>query len=111
MSEIAQLPPSVFQRAYRFVNRPYYWYRPSQLAQRLRASEQPGGGLRLVRTGAVLASYAAADVNENFTFLKEYPFSSADLKSVYIDTSTNEPTDLLDVRITDLRLRAETVVE
>jgi FkbM family methyltransferase len=50
MSEIAQLPPSVFQRAYRFVNRPYYWYRPSQLAQRLRASEQPGGGLRLVRT-------------------------------------------------------------
>ncbi len=50
MSEIAQRPPSAIQRAYRFVNRPYYWYRPSQLAQRLRTPEQPGDGLRLVRT-------------------------------------------------------------
>jgi FkbM family methyltransferase len=50
MSEIAQRPPSTVQRAYRFLNRPYYWYRPSQLALRLRAKEEPGGGLRLVRT-------------------------------------------------------------
>ncbi len=50
MSEIAHRPPSAMQRAYRFVNRPYYWYRPSQLALRLRAKDQPGGDLRLVRT-------------------------------------------------------------
>ena len=36
-------------RAYRFVNRPYYWYRPSQLALRLRARDDPDGGPRLVR--------------------------------------------------------------
>jgi FkbM family methyltransferase len=37
------------QRAYRFVNRPYYWYRPSQLALRLRATEDPDGEPRLLR--------------------------------------------------------------
>jgi len=36
-------------RAYRFVNRPYYWYRPSQIALRLRLREDPGSELRLVR--------------------------------------------------------------
>jgi FkbM family methyltransferase len=50
MSELAQRPPSAIQRAYRFVNRPYYWFRPAQLALRLRAKDQPGGELRLVRT-------------------------------------------------------------
>jgi FkbM family methyltransferase len=50
MSEIAQRPLSVMQRAYRFVNRPYYWYRPAQLALRLRDTEQHDGELRLVRS-------------------------------------------------------------
>ena len=36
-------------RAYRFLNRPYYWYRPSQLAVRLRARHDPAGSPRLVR--------------------------------------------------------------
>jgi FkbM family methyltransferase len=37
-------------RAYRFVNRPYYWYRPAQLVQRLRGAPAAGGERRLVRT-------------------------------------------------------------
>jgi FkbM family methyltransferase len=36
--------------AYRFINRPYYWYRPAQLASRLRASPSPDGGPQLLRT-------------------------------------------------------------
>jgi FkbM family methyltransferase len=32
------------------VNRPYYWYRPGQLAHRLRAGRVPGRGPALVRT-------------------------------------------------------------
>lgn len=36
-------------RAYRFMNRPYYWYRPSQLALRLRTPANGGGAPSLVR--------------------------------------------------------------
>jgi FkbM family methyltransferase len=51
MSELAQRRPlSPALRAYRFVNRPYYWYRPSQLAIRLRARTSPDGTPSLVRT-------------------------------------------------------------
>ncbi len=50
MSEIAQRAPSRTLRAYRFVNRPYYWYRPSQLAIRLRTKASPDGSPRLLRT-------------------------------------------------------------
>jgi FkbM family methyltransferase len=37
------------RRAYRFVNRPYYWYRPAQLARRARADAEPDGAPRLMR--------------------------------------------------------------
>jgi FkbM family methyltransferase len=49
MRQIAQRPLSPALRAYRFVNRPYYWYRPSQIVIRLRANTDPNGGPRLVR--------------------------------------------------------------
>jgi FkbM family methyltransferase len=49
MTEIALRPLSPALRAYRFVNRPYYWYRPSQLAIRLRAKPDADRSLRLVR--------------------------------------------------------------
>ncbi len=38
------------RRAYRFLNRPYYVYRPSQLRLRMRAGSDAGGEERLVRT-------------------------------------------------------------
>jgi FkbM family methyltransferase len=50
MIEIAQRPRSPALRVYRFVNRPYYWYRPSQIAIRLRAKANRGGTPRLMRT-------------------------------------------------------------
>jgi len=52
MSQTSQPARSAIQRAYRFVNRPYYWYRPSQLALRLRAGDgqgEPDGAPRLLR--------------------------------------------------------------
>ncbi len=49
MSQIAQRPPSLLMRAYRFVNRPYYWYRPSQLVLRLRPTAKGDGTPLLVR--------------------------------------------------------------
>jgi FkbM family methyltransferase len=49
MSATAQPPFSPLRRAYRFVNRPYYWYRPSQLALRLRAHPSEDGSPQLLR--------------------------------------------------------------
>jgi FkbM family methyltransferase len=50
MSQIAERPLSPALRAYRFVNRPYYWYRPSQIAIRLRVRADSHGSPTLVRT-------------------------------------------------------------
>ncbi len=50
MSQTRQRALSPARRAYRFVNRPYYWWRPSQLALRLRAKPNPDGSPRLLRT-------------------------------------------------------------
>jgi FkbM family methyltransferase len=50
MGELAQRPPTRTLRADRLVDRPYYWYRPSQLAVRLRTKANPNGTPRLVRT-------------------------------------------------------------
>ena len=50
MSEIVQRPHSPALRAYRFINRPYYWYRPSQVAIRLRSKSDGEGAERLLRT-------------------------------------------------------------
>lgn len=50
MNQHVQRPPSLAFRAYRFINRPYYWYRPSQIAVRLRSTTGPGEGPELLRT-------------------------------------------------------------
>lgn len=50
MSQARQRPLSAALRAYRFVNRPYYWCRPSQLAVRVRAKANPDGTPCLLRT-------------------------------------------------------------
>ncbi len=50
MSQLGQRRLSPALRAYRFLNRPYYWYRPSQLAVRLRARPRADGQPHLQRT-------------------------------------------------------------
>jgi hypothetical protein len=50
MDQHVQRPLSPAFRLYRFVNRPYYWYRPSQIATRLSRKPRPGGGPELLRT-------------------------------------------------------------
>lgn len=50
MSDTVHRPPSPALRAYRFVNRPYYWFRPAQLGARLRTTAPADGSPHLVRT-------------------------------------------------------------
>lgn len=49
MCQSSQRAASLSLRAYRFVNRPYYWYRPSQLAHRRRLTGAGDGTPLLVR--------------------------------------------------------------
>jgi RNA polymerase sigma factor (sigma-70 family) len=67
------------------------------------------GRLRLVRTDSTLTSYVSREANGDFVFLKQYAFSTAPLKSVYIMASTGGPKGALDVRVTDLRMRADSL--
>jgi FkbM family methyltransferase len=50
MSDTAQPSRSPARLAYRFFNRPYYWFRPAQLFGRLRARPNADGSPKLLRT-------------------------------------------------------------
>jgi FkbM family methyltransferase len=49
ISDIGPPSPSPALRAYRFINRPYYWFRPAQLLTRLRTREPSDGSPHLLR--------------------------------------------------------------
>jgi serine/threonine protein kinase/WD40 repeat protein len=63
------------------------------------------GRLRMVRTGSTLAYYAAAPESD-FVLLERFPFAAEDLKFVRLLGSTGGPQAELDVRATDLTIRA-----
>jgi hypothetical protein len=65
------------------------------------------GRLRLVRTGSVLSCYAAEGPQGEFTRLDELTFRALDIKKVYVTTSTTGANAELDVRVRDLRIRAD----
>jgi DNA-directed RNA polymerase subunit RPC12/RpoP len=67
------------------------------------------GRLRLVRTGAVLAYYAAEEASDDFVFLFEHPFGEEDLKRVCIAGGTGGPKASVDIRVTDFRIRADSI--
>jgi Ricin-type beta-trefoil lectin domain-like/Protein of unknown function (DUF1583) C domain len=66
------------------------------------------GRLRLVRAGTALSYYVGETADGPFTFLKRYPFGDQDLKAVRI-TGAAGPEGVLDVRATDLRIRADSL--
>src|SRR5882724_9458195 len=65
------------------------------------------GSLRLVRTRSSLSYYASQEAGENFTLLQQHPFGTEDLKTVRLVGTTGAANAALDVRVTDLRIRAE----
>jgi len=70
-------------------------------------SEAKTGRLRLERRGSVLYFYAGEGVDQDFTLLHQHEFGEKDLKNVRILASTRGPGATLDVRVTDLRIRAD----
>jgi DNA-directed RNA polymerase subunit RPC12/RpoP len=67
------------------------------------------GRLRLVRTGSVLAHSAAEGTANEFLFLRQHPFGADDVKAVRVGGYTGGPNAALEVRVTDLRVRADSM--
>jgi DNA-directed RNA polymerase subunit RPC12/RpoP len=67
------------------------------------------GKLRLARAGATVAFYAADGPDGLFTLLLRYPFNSDPLEGIRIVGSTGSPKSALDVRVSDLHVRAESL--
>jgi DNA-directed RNA polymerase subunit RPC12/RpoP len=68
------------------------------------------GRLRLVRTGAELFFYRGEGDND-FVLLDTQPFGTKDLKDVRIVASTGVPKAVLDVRVSEFRIRADGLVK
>jgi len=75
------------------------------------ASAATTGRLRLVRTGAVLSHYAAEGNSEEFRLLRQHAFGTEDVKRTVLGGQTGGPQAALDFRVTDVRIRAESLPE
>jgi RNA polymerase sigma factor (sigma-70 family) len=67
------------------------------------------GRLRLKRIGSLLSYAAATGSAGDFTLFRQFPFGTENLKEVRLVGSTGSPTASLDVRITDVRIRAQSL--
>ncbi|MCI0683942.1 MAG: DUF1583 domain-containing protein [Gemmataceae bacterium] len=64
---------------------------------------------RLTRTGATLSYFLAEEGDPDFRLLQQHDFPPDDVKDIRVVASTGGPLAALDVRITDLRIRAESL--
>jgi serine/threonine-protein kinase len=67
------------------------------------------GRLRMARIGSMLSFFAAEGPTAPFRFLCRYSVGTEDLRTVGISGSTRGTKGALDVRITDLRIRGESL--
>jgi hypothetical protein len=67
------------------------------------------GRLRLVRAGAILSHYVAEDAAGGFALLRQHPFGAEDVRAIHVGGHTGGRKAALDFRITDLRIRAESL--
>jgi RNA polymerase sigma factor (sigma-70 family) len=72
-----------------------------------RPATAQAGRLRLVRHGATLYFYTSEEPQDAFTLLSRGQFGTKDLKNVRLLAATGGPPASLDVRVTDLRIRAD----
>jgi WD40 repeat protein len=79
--------------------------------QRFRGSptEAKWGKLRLIRSGPVLSYALAADGASDYMGIDETPFAADDVKTVSLVGQTGSPQAWLDVRFTDVRIRADSL--
>jgi hypothetical protein len=64
---------------------------------------------RLARTGSTLSYYVAEEGDADFRLLQQWDFVEDDCKDVRVVAQTGGPLAALEVRVTDLRIRAESL--
>jgi hypothetical protein len=69
-------------------------------------TDAKSGRLRLMRTGSVLRYSAAKEGENDYVFLQQYPFGTEDVSELQIVGNTGGAKASLDVRVTDLYIRA-----
>jgi hypothetical protein len=79
-------------------------------ATRRSPATERAGRLRLVRSGPTLSFFTSEGEGKDFTLLSTAEFGTTDLKNVRILGSTSWEGNLFDVRVTDVRVRAEAFV-
>jgi hypothetical protein len=79
--------------------------------QKFKAFDVKGtkGRFRLARTGSIFSYFLAEEGDPDFRLLQQYDFTPDDVKDIRIVATTGGPLAALDVRITDLRIRAESL--
>jgi len=82
--------------------------KPTETSERFPTTAK-AGQLRLVRTGDVLAYYAAKQGADDFTLLRKEPAGTEEVTCVRIGGHTGGPEASLEFRVTDLRIRAESL--
>jgi hypothetical protein len=65
--------------------------------------------LRLVRRGSMLLYYGSKGADDDFKLLKQHPFGPEDLKDVRLVGSTGDAAAALEARVSELRVRAESL--
>jgi serine/threonine protein kinase len=64
------------------------------------------GRLRLIRTGSTLSYYVADGLKQGFMLLMQHPITRAEVANISLVGLTNGPQSAIDVRFTDLHVRA-----
>src|SRR5262249_48589803 len=67
------------------------------------------GRLRLVRNGSKLAYYGAGGGDESFTLIREHAVGGEEFRDVSVFAQTGSPQGEVDVRFTDIVIRAQTL--
>ena len=84
--------------------------KPDTMANAFPVSERIGR-FRMVRRGAELAYYLADGDEQEFQLLTVHSFAADDLKDVRISGDTSGPNAVLDVRFSDLRISAASLLQ
>jgi DNA-directed RNA polymerase subunit RPC12/RpoP len=105
-SEVSTLSRSMTTRGF------VAWMRnrgfPKSITQTF-ATPAKTGRLRMVRSGDDLYQLASVGVDQPLQYLKKFRFGAEDLKRVVLTTASDGEKSFVDVRVTDLRIRADAI--
>ena len=83
--------------------------KPVQQSSNTKAGKAQTGRLRLVRSGTEVYYGGSDGIDGEFVFFRKYPFGGGDLREIRLLAGTGTDKAMLDVRITDFRIRADAI--